>query len=60
MLWDHYFEINESKLTKVNLTEDNINRCKMFDWLAYLALIKHTFKDLNLDKVKEYDAKIYK
>lgn len=60
LLWDHYYEISEEKVAKVSPSQDNASRCKLFDWLAYLALVKHTFGELDLEKIKEYDPKILK
>ena len=44
----------------MNLTEANIARCKLFDWLIYLALVTSVFGKVNVEKIKEYDAKIFK
>lgn len=32
---------------------------KLFDWLAFLALVKYSYGDLDILKLKEYDAKIF-
>ena len=59
-MWDHYYEISEEKVAKMNLTEANLARCKLFDWLAYLALVTSVFGKVDLEKIKECDAKIFK
>lgn len=59
LLWDHYFDLSSHKLTKNPPTENNISRMKLFDWLAYLALVKYSYGNLDLQKIKEYDAKVF-
>ena len=59
LLWDHYYEMSEDKVAKTNPSEVNISRCKLFDWLVYLSLLTHIFGEVELDKIKEKDTKIF-